>query len=124
MKHCLISCLRALQRAAAALQLTCLALLALQFPAIAQEGSGSSRQTQTCGDKDAGITLPPDFCATVFADNVGHARRVAEISAMVRAVPNLHVSGNFLKGRSIGDCTDVAFRVAEDLHSHIEGELI
>jgi glucose/arabinose dehydrogenase len=76
MKHCLISCLRALQRAAAPLQLTCLAL-ALQFPAFAQEGSGGSRQTQACGDKDAGITLPPDFCATVFADNIGHARHMA-----------------------------------------------
>jgi oxygen-dependent protoporphyrinogen oxidase len=53
--------------------------------------------------------------------NVGHARRVAEISGILRTVPNLHVAGNFLKGRSIGDCVEIACRVAEDLHSHIQG---
>src|SRR4030088_2437775 len=26
---------------------------------------------------DAGITLPDGFCATVFADNIGHARQMA-----------------------------------------------
>jgi glucose/arabinose dehydrogenase/mono/diheme cytochrome c family protein len=26
---------------------------------------------------DGGITLPPNFCATVFADNLGHARQMA-----------------------------------------------
>jgi len=30
-----------------------------------------------CPGGDAGITLPPGFCATVFADNVGHARHMA-----------------------------------------------
>lgn len=51
--------------------------------------------------------------------NVGHARRVAEISRILRALPNLHLVGNFLSGRSIGDCVDVASRVAEDLHSQL-----
>ncbi|HEY0271136.1 MAG TPA: c-type cytochrome [Sphingomonas sp.] len=30
-----------------------------------------------CGAADAGITLPPGFCATVFADGLGHARHMA-----------------------------------------------
>ncbi len=52
--------------------------------------------------------------------NVGHARRVAEISALLSTQPNLHLAGNFLRGRSISDCVEVAYRVAEDLHSRVE----
>jgi len=51
--------------------------------------------------------------------NVGHAKRVAEIEAILRAFPNLHLAGNFLKGRSIGDCVEIAFGVAEDVHSQV-----
>jgi hypothetical protein len=29
-----------------------------------------------CAGNDSGITLPPGFCATVFADNIGHARQM------------------------------------------------
>ena len=51
--------------------------------------------------------------------NVGHARRVAEIGRILRELPNLSLVGNFLKGRSIGDCVDVAYRIAEDLYSQL-----
>ncbi|MGB7284819.1 MAG: protoporphyrinogen oxidase [Candidatus Acidiferrum sp.] len=54
--------------------------------------------------------------------NVGHVRRVSEISRILRTLPNLHLVGNFLSGRSIGDCIDVASRVAEDLHSQLRPE--
>jgi glucose/arabinose dehydrogenase/mono/diheme cytochrome c family protein len=30
----------------------------------------------TCGANDGGIALPPGFCATVFADRIGHARHL------------------------------------------------
>jgi glucose/arabinose dehydrogenase/cytochrome c553 len=30
-----------------------------------------------CAPGEAGITLPPGFCATIFADNLGHARHMA-----------------------------------------------
>ena len=30
-----------------------------------------------CAADNGGITLPPGFCATVFADNLGHARHMA-----------------------------------------------
>ncbi len=33
--------------------------------------------TEACADDNGGITLPPNFCATVFADNLGHARHLA-----------------------------------------------
>jgi glucose/arabinose dehydrogenase/cytochrome c5 len=34
-------------------------------------------KAQTCEPKAAGISLPPGFCATIFADNLGHARHLA-----------------------------------------------
>lgn len=51
--------------------------------------------------------------------NVGHAHRVAEIYRLLATIPQLHIAGNFLKGRSIGDCVDVASRVAEDVRSRV-----
>jgi glucose/arabinose dehydrogenase/cytochrome c5 len=30
-----------------------------------------------CPNDDSGLTLPPGFCATIFADGVGHARHIA-----------------------------------------------
>jgi protoporphyrinogen/coproporphyrinogen III oxidase len=54
--------------------------------------------------------------------NVGHAKRVAEIQNIVRTIPNLRLAGNFLRGRSIGDCVDVAFEAAQDVHSRIRRE--
>jgi oxygen-dependent protoporphyrinogen oxidase len=56
--------------------------------------------------------------------NVGHANRVAEIQNTLRAIPNLKIVSNFLKGRSIGDCVDLAFRAAQDVHSQIRNESI
>jgi oxygen-dependent protoporphyrinogen oxidase len=53
--------------------------------------------------------------------NVGHARRVSEIQNILRAMSNLRIIGNFLRGRSIGDCAEIAFGVAEDVHSQIRG---
>jgi protoporphyrinogen/coproporphyrinogen III oxidase len=54
--------------------------------------------------------------------NVGHAKRIAEIQNIVRTIPNLGIAGNFLRGRSIGDCVDVAFGAALDVHSRIRSE--
>jgi oxygen-dependent protoporphyrinogen oxidase len=56
--------------------------------------------------------------------NVGHAQRVTEIEGVLRALPSLHVVGNFLRGRSIGDCVELAFRVAGNLHSQLQGKVI
>lgn len=56
--------------------------------------------------------------------NVGHAQRVREIQGTLETVPNLQIVGNFLKGRSIGDCVDTAFAAAEHLHSRIGSEHI
>src|SRR4051812_26441579 len=39
-------------------------------------GKVQSAGTNLCPDGAAGITLPPGFCATVFADDIGHARHL------------------------------------------------
>jgi oxygen-dependent protoporphyrinogen oxidase len=52
--------------------------------------------------------------------NVGHAKRVAEIRRLEEALPNLGLVGNYLTGRSIGDCVELASRVAEKLNSRFE----
>ncbi|MFC0397693.1 c-type cytochrome [Paraburkholderia rhizosphaerae] len=44
-------------------------------PAYAAESTAHG--AQTCDNAATGITLPPGFCATVFADNIGHARQMA-----------------------------------------------
>ncbi len=36
--------------------------------------------TQACPNDDSGLTLPPGFCATVFADGIGHARHMVVAS--------------------------------------------
>jgi len=49
--------------------------------------------------------------------NVGHARRVAQINDLLPGLPNLQLAGNYLTGRSIGDCVQIGFRIAENVHS-------
>ena len=56
--------------------------------------------------------------------NVGHAQLVAQLQNILQTMPNLRIVGNFLKGRSIGDCVDVAFAAAQDVHSRIRSENI
>lgn len=45
--------------------------------------------------------------------NVGHAARVERIESMAQAKRGLHLAGNYLRGRSLGECAEVAIRVAE-----------
>ena len=46
----------------------------------AQSGTSSgspSQQDNSCSGDNGGLTLSPGFCATVFADNIGHVRHMA-----------------------------------------------
>ena len=52
--------------------------------------------TRACPPNDASITLPPGFCATVFADNIGHARHLV-------VAPNGVVYVNTWSGRYYGN---------------------
>jgi oxygen-dependent protoporphyrinogen oxidase len=51
--------------------------------------------------------------------NVDHAKRVTEIGNVLAALPNLYLACNFLTGRSIGDCVQIASGIAENLDSHL-----
>jgi glucose/arabinose dehydrogenase/cytochrome c5 len=73
------------------------ALLAVASPIGAQAQSG----TRACPSGDSGITLPPGFCATVFADNIGHARHLV-------VAPNGVVYVNTWSGRYYGNDTPPA----------------
>ena len=51
--------------------------------------------------------------------NVGHAQRVKEIREAESALPGLCLAGNYLTGRSIGDCAESGLRAAEKLHGRM-----
>ena len=51
--------------------------------------------------------------------NVGHAQRVKEIREAESALPGLCLAGNYLTGRSIGDCAESGFQAAEKLRSQL-----
>lgn len=98
------------------------------FTAMTDEASAQAVEAENA--RILGITGQP-MDRVVWKDahalpqyNVGHARRVAEISDILRTLPSLHLAGNFLSGRSIGDCVEVAFGVAENLHGQFQHQNI
>jgi glucose/arabinose dehydrogenase/cytochrome c5 len=64
--------------AACLLEASCviLTLLGAGLPSFAQSGPRAAATPQHCDPGNGGITLPRGFCATVFADHVGHARHM------------------------------------------------
>ena len=72
-------------------------------PAQAQSNNSSSASArpQVCDQDNGGITLPPGFCATVFADNIGHARHLV-------VAPNGVVYVNTWSGSYYGNDTPPA----------------
>ncbi len=50
----------------------------LAFAVLQLGGSAlAAGEDKPCAQTDSGITLPKGFCATVFADKIGHARQMA-----------------------------------------------
>src|SRR5271167_184935 len=41
-----------------------------------RSGAVAGAAASACPSDDSGLTLPPGFCATVFADGIGHARHL------------------------------------------------
>src|SRR5438270_6133640 len=60
--------------------------------------AGARLQSQTCPSNDSGLKLPAGFCATVFADNIGHARHMV-------AEPNGGLYVNTWSGKYYGNDT-------------------
>jgi glucose/arabinose dehydrogenase len=76
----------------AALSVFAAILLAMAgTPAFAQSAAKAPQATDCTGD-NGGITLSPGFCATVFADNLGHTRHMV-------VAPNGVVYANSWRGR-------------------------
>ncbi len=73
------------------------ALLAALGPSLAvQERDTPAAGSRACANGNGGITLPPGFCATVFADDIGHARHLV-------VAPNGVVYVNTWSGRYYGN---------------------
>src|SRR4051794_17231364 len=51
-------------------------LLGSMDTARSQSDSATERKSSSCTKDDTGLTLPPGFCGTVFADGIGHARHL------------------------------------------------
>jgi oxygen-dependent protoporphyrinogen oxidase len=49
--------------------------------------------------------------------NVGHSQRVKEIREALSNMPGLFLAGNYLAGRSVGDCAEAGSQAADLLHS-------
>jgi glucose/arabinose dehydrogenase/mono/diheme cytochrome c family protein len=47
------------------------------IPSRAQSNSSKESKSSSCPSDDTGLALPSGFCATVFADGIGHARHMA-----------------------------------------------
>lgn len=56
--------------------------------------------------------------------NVGHSQRVAAIREALSGLSNLYLASNYLKGRSIGECVDLGFETAKEVHSRLDGTSI
>ena len=65
---------KTLLSAIAALTASCLPLSLAS--AQNQASSGLDTRSQACPNDDTGLKLPAGFCATLFADGIGHARHV------------------------------------------------
>jgi glucose/arabinose dehydrogenase/cytochrome c5 len=66
-------------------------------PSFTAQAASSDAQSKTaCPDSGAGITLPSGFCATVFADGIGHARQLT-------VAPNGVVYANTWSGKYYGN---------------------
>jgi oxygen-dependent protoporphyrinogen oxidase len=68
-----------------------------------------------------GIEGPPierlvwKFAKALPQFNLGHAQTAAAIRGTVTALPGLHLAGNYLEGRSLGDCVEIGSRTAQEV---------
>ena len=87
---------KALLFAVAALTAVCLG--SLLAPAHNRSSVAAEAKSQACPNDDSGLQLPTGFCATVFADGIGHARHMVVAPSGVLYV-------NTWSGRYYGDDT-------------------
>src|SRR5712671_3573599 len=73
-----------------------LLLAAGSLSVVQAETNAAAPPASACAGNNGGITLPPGFCATVFADDIGHARHLV-------VAPNGVVYVNTWSGRYYGN---------------------
>jgi glucose/arabinose dehydrogenase/cytochrome c5 len=78
--------------------LTAVFLGSLLAPAHDQSNPAAEAKNQACPNGDTGLHLPAGFCATIFADNIGHARHMV-------VAPNGVLYVNTWSGRYYGNDT-------------------
>ena len=101
------------------------ALLTVSAVLVAQSKAPSAAvkpaaKASACAKDDSGLVLPPGFCATVFADDIGHARHMAVSPANVVYV-------NTWSGRYYGNAKshDGGFLVAlQDKSGHGKADVV
>ena len=52
------------------------AMAAIPAAGAANAGAAAANSTTACPGDDTGLILPPGFCASIFADGIGHARHL------------------------------------------------
>jgi glucose/arabinose dehydrogenase/mono/diheme cytochrome c family protein len=87
---------RALLSALPAVTVVCLG--SLLAPAHNQSKPAVEAKSQACPNDDTGLQLPAGFCATVFADSIGHSRHIV-------VAPNGILYANTWSGRYYGNDT-------------------
>ena len=90
----LLSVSTSLRAAAICAALSC--AIPLTLPAADPASPAAAQAGSRCAADNGGIALPPGFCATVFADNLGHARHLV-------VAPNGVVYVNTWSGRYYPD---------------------
>lgn len=104
----------------ASLALIAICIFSFLMSASAQSNSGVAPKSTTCPNDASGLILPAGFCATVFADGIGHARHLV-------VAPNGIVYVNTWSGSYYGNSAPHAggFLVAlRDQHSVGKADLI
>ena len=59
-----------------AARLAAMAAMLAVMPALSPAQGGPAADHRACPGDDSGLILPPGFCATIFADEIGHARHL------------------------------------------------
>jgi glucose/arabinose dehydrogenase/mono/diheme cytochrome c family protein len=77
---------------------TAVGLGSLLAPAHHQSDPAAEAKSQACPNDDTGLQLPSGFCATVFADSIGHARHMV-------VAPSGILYANTWSGRYYGNDT-------------------
>jgi glucose/arabinose dehydrogenase len=94
----LLQTLRPASRLIAA-SLSLAAILGAAVPGFAEDGNAAApaAQNRSCAEDNGGLTLPEGFCATIFADGLGHARHL-----VVAADGTVYVNARHVKRSSSG----------------------